>query len=61
MCHKIFVSMLLLTFIAVLNPVYAEHGGFDGHDHASKPVTNKLVNTADVSVFPGEAVTPGMK
>jgi len=56
MCHKTIFSIFILFFIATLTPAFAEHDGFEGHDHASKPMADKPVSATDMSVLPGEAV-----
>ncbi len=56
MCQKTIFSIIMLFFISALTSAFAEHNGFEGHDHDSKPRVDKPVDTADVSVLPGEAV-----
>ena len=56
MCTKNFHSVLLLIISVGSMPVYAEHDGFEGHDHESKSRAENPVDTSDVSVLPGEAV-----
>ncbi len=56
MCQKTIFSIIMLFFISVLTPAFAEHDGFEGHDHDSKPKADKPVDAANVSVLPGEAV-----
>jgi len=48
------LSIVLSLFISTI--VFAEHDGFEGHDHASKPKADKSINSSDVTVLPGEAV-----
>lgn len=54
MRNTIFLSIVISFFISTL--ALAEHDGFEGHDHASKPVADKAVNEADVAVLPGEVI-----
>jgi hypothetical protein len=56
MYQKTIFSIIMLYFISALSLAYAEHNGFEGHDHDSKPKADKPVDAADVSVLPGEAV-----
>ncbi|MCG8380178.1 MAG: hypothetical protein MI865_12000 [Proteobacteria bacterium] len=50
------VYLILFAFFISSAPVFADHDGFEGHDHASKPRVDKPVQAADVSVSAGEAV-----
>lgn len=48
------LSIVISFFISTF--VFAEHDGFEGHDHASKPTADKAVNSSDVAVSPGDAI-----
>ncbi len=50
------LSAFLLIISVCLTPVYAEHNGFEAHDHESKFRADKPVDAYDVSVLPGEAI-----
>jgi len=56
MYQKTIFSIIILFFISVLTSAFAEHDGFEGHDHDSKPKADRTVSTSDVTVLPGEAV-----
>ncbi len=53
--RKILSAFVLFISVGSI-PVYAEHNGFEGHDHKSKPRFDKPVDAADVSVLPSETV-----
>jgi hypothetical protein len=53
--RKILSAFVLFISVGSI-PVYAEHDGFEGHDHDSKPKADKPVDVADISVLPGEVV-----
>jgi len=56
MCKRnIFLALMLIISVGS-TPVYAEHNGFEGHDHESKSRADKPVDASDVSVLPGEAI-----
>ena len=56
MCKRnIFLAFMLIISVGS-TPVYAEHNGFEGHDHESKSRADKSVDASDVSVLPGEAI-----
>jgi len=56
MCKRnIFLAFMLIISVGS-TPVYAEHNGFEGHDHESKSRADKPVDASDVSVLPGEAI-----
>ena len=50
------VYLILSVFFISSVPVYADHDGFEGHDHASKPRVDKPVPATGISVLAGEAV-----
>ena len=52
--RKILSAFVLYMAVGSV-PVYAEHNGFAGHDHESKPKVDKPVG-APASVLSGEAV-----
>ena len=56
MFNSSFYATLLVVIISSSMPVYAEHNGFEGHDHQSKPKVDKEIHPADISVLSGEAV-----
>ena len=56
MCKKNILSVILLIISVGSTPVYAEHNGFEGHDHESKSRADKPVDASDMSVLPGEAI-----
>ena len=55
MFHKTIISIIMLYLISALLPAYAKHDGSEGHDQNAKPIVNKPVSAADVTVLPGEA------
>ena len=56
MCKRNIVLAFMLIISVGSTPVYAEHNGFEGHDHESKSRADKSVDASDVSVLPGEAI-----
>jgi len=56
MCKRNIVLAFMLIISVGSTPVYAEHNGFEGHDHESKSRADISVDASDVSVLPGEAI-----
>lgn len=52
---NIFLALLLIILVGSTS-AYAEHDGFEGHDHESKAQVDSPVVASDVSVLRGEAV-----
>ena len=56
MRHKTVLSISILFFISTLTSAFAEHDGFEGHYHSSKPKADKLVRATLLTLVVMSAV-----
>ena len=56
MLHAPVCALLLVLFISSPVSAFAEHDGYEGHGHESKPRVAEEIDPADVSVLASEVV-----
>ena len=50
------VLLVVLYLSSAYFGLSAEHNGFEGHDHESRPLVDKAVDENTIALLPGEAV-----